>query len=176
MWQAWHRLERWLLYHVVRLFRIRKATEHIARGFSIGLVVNFFPTFGLGMLISGFLAKAAGGSLVAGLIGGTVLAFVWPLLFLLNMWTGSVFLAPPIVIDELEDVTPKAMDTLMWCKTFMTGAVLNSVLVGGTVYLVLILVYHRLRPWVLAYLRRHARDHQRRFRRWRVARRGCEAR
>jgi uncharacterized protein len=168
MWRrALHRLERWFIYNVVRLFRIRSATEHIARGFSVGLVINFFPTFGLGMVISGFLAKAAGGSLVAGVIGGTILGFVWPVLFLLNMWTGSIFLAPPIVVSELDDVTPKTMDALMWGATFMTGAILNSVLVGGSVYLIIILIYQRIRPPVLAWLRRQARHHQLRFRRWR---------
>lgn len=168
MWRrALHRLERWFLYNVVRLFRIRSATEHIARGFSVGLVINFFPTFGLGMLVSGFLAKAAGGSLVAGVIGGTILGFLWPGLFLLNMWTGSVFLAPPIVVSELDDVTPKTMNALMWGATFTIGAVLNSLLVGGTVYVIIILIYQRIRPGTLAYLRRHARQHQRRYRRWR---------
>lgn len=171
MWRrALHRLERWLIYNLVRLFRIRSATEHIARGFSVGLVINFFPTFGLGMMISGFLAKAAGGSLVAGVIGGTVLGFLWPGLFLLNMWTGSCFLAPPIVVNELNDVTPKTMDTLMWGTTFMTGAILNSVLVGGSVYLLIILVYDRVRPGVLAFLRRQSRYHQLRFRPWRLRR------
>ena len=168
MWRAaWHRLERWFIFSVVRLLRIRSATEHIARGFSVGLTINFFPTFGLGMVCSGFLAKAAGGSFVAGVIGGTILGMLWPALFLLNMWTGSLFLAPPIVVSELDDVTPKTMDALMWGATFMTGAILNSVLVGGTVYLMLILVYDRVRPSALAFLRRRAREHQLRFRRWR---------
>jgi hypothetical protein len=107
------------------------------------------------------------GSLVAGVIGGTILGFLWPFLFLLNMWTGSVFLAPPVVVNELDDVTPKTMDTLMWGTTFMTGAILNSVLVGGSVYLLIILVYHRIRPGVLAFLRRQSRYHQLRFRPWR---------
>jgi uncharacterized protein (DUF2062 family) len=54
MWlRAWHRLERWFIYYTIRLFRIRSTTEHIARGFAAGLIVNFFPTFGFGVLVSG---------------------------------------------------------------------------------------------------------------------------
>ncbi|MBM3882435.1 MAG: DUF2062 domain-containing protein [Verrucomicrobia bacterium] len=168
MWHyGWHRLERSLIYNVIRLFRIRKATEHVARGFAIGVVVNFFPTFGFGPIISGFLAKAAGGSAIAGLIGGAALAFFWPALFYLNMRTGSLFLQPRIVIDEFEDVTPKIIDTLVWGRVFTLGAVLNTLLVGGLAYCALLLMYHRIRPGVLDYFRRHARDHQRRFRRHR---------
>jgi len=39
---------------------------------------------------------------------------------------------------------------------------------GGVVYLLLRLLYEETRPAVLAYFRRHARDHQRRFRRRRA--------
>ena len=74
MWlRTWHRVERLAIYNCIRLFRLRSATEHVARGFAVGTVVNFFPTFGVGMLISGVLAKAAGGSTVAGLVGGASL-------------------------------------------------------------------------------------------------------
>ncbi|MCL4176950.1 MAG: DUF2062 domain-containing protein [Verrucomicrobia bacterium] len=167
MWLRWlHRLERWVIYYTIRLFRIRSTTEHIARGFAIGLIVNFFPTFGLGMLISGFLAKAIGGSAIAGLVGGAALAFAWPVLFYLNLRTGSIFRQPSIVVEDFDDVTPKVMDTLMWGKTFTLGAILNSLLVGLAAYVTVLLLYHRIRPPVLAYFRRHARVHQCRFRQW----------
>lgn len=167
MWlQWWHRLERWGIYYTIRLFRIRSATEHIARGFAVGLMPNFFPTFGFGMLISGFLAKALGGSALAGLVGGAALAFAWPALFYLNLRTGSIFQKPPIVVDDFEDVTPKVMDTLLWGKTFTTGAIVNSLLAGLIAYLAVLLLYHRVRPLALAWFRRHARHHQFRFRQW----------
>jgi uncharacterized protein (DUF2062 family) len=167
MWLRWlHRLERWVIYYIIRLFRIRSTTEHIARGFAIGLVVNFFPTFGVGMLISGFLAKAIGGSAIAGLVGGAALALAWPVLFYLNLRTGSIFRQPSIVVEDFDDVTPKVMDTLLWGKTFTLGAILNSLLVGLAAYVTVLLLYHRIRPPVLAYFRRHARVHQYRFRQW----------
>lgn len=167
MWQRWkHRIERWMIYYVIRLFRIRSTTEHIARGFAIGLVVNFFPTFGLGMLISGFLAKAIGGSAIAGLVGGAVLSFAWPVLFYLNMRTGGIFVRPPVVVEDFEDFTPKVMNTVLWGKTFSIGAVVNSVLLGLAAYLMVLLLYHRVRPTVLGYFRQHAREHQSRFRQW----------
>lgn len=152
------------MFNLIRLFRIRRQSEKVARGFAIGFIVNFFPTFGFGVLISGFVAKMFGGNAAAGLVGEASMTFFWPLLFYLNMRMGSLFVRPPLVIHELEDVTNRIMDALVWGKTFTFGAVANSLLAGLSVYLLLRLVYRQIRPGALAYFRRHARDHQRRFR------------
>jgi len=169
MWRECRlRIERSVLYNAIRLTRIRGASERVARGFAVGLMVNFFPTFGFGVLISGFCARLLGGNLLAGLAGGAVLGFSWPLLFLLNIWVGGLFYRPPVVLDELADVTEKTVNALVWGRTFTVGAILNSLVVGITVYLLLRLLYDETRPAALIWFRRHARDHQRRFRRRRV--------
>jgi hypothetical protein len=165
LYRWWLSIERCFVFNLIRLFRIRRQSERVARGFAIGFIVNFFPTFGFGVLISGFIARVFGGNAVAGLVGGASMTFFWPLLFYLNMRMGSLFVRPPVVIDELGDVTEKTMDALMWGKTFTFGAVVNSLLAGLCVYLLLRLVYRQIRPGALAYFRRHSRDHQRRFRR-----------
>ncbi len=149
---------------MIRLFRIRVHSERVARGFALGFVVNFLPTFGFGVLISGFVARLFGGNVVAGFVGGASMTFFWPLLFYLNMRTGSLFVRPPLVIDELDDVTERSINALVWGQTFTFGAIVNGLLAGLSVYLVLRLVYRQIRPGALAYFRRHARDHQRRFR------------
>jgi uncharacterized protein len=161
----WLSLERYFLFHLIRLFRIKGQNERVARGFALGLVVNFFPTFGFGVLISGFIARAFGGNAVAGLVGGATLTFFWPVLFYLNMSMGRFFVKPPIVIEDLQDVTEKTVDALVWGHTFMVGAILNSILFGGAAYLLLRALHWRIRPNALGYFRRHARDHQQRFRR-----------
>lgn len=162
--RLWLRTERCFLYNVIRLFRIRGASERVARGYSLGLIVNFFPTFGFGVLVSAFFARALGGNAVAGLIGGATLTFLWPLLFYVNMRVGSLFYRPPVPVEDLGDVTEKTVSALVWGKTFTMGAIVNSVLVGALVYTLLRLIYEKSRPAALAYFRRHARDHQRRFR------------
>lgn len=158
------RVERSFLYNAIRLTRIRGASEKVARGFALGLIVNLFPTFGFGVLISGFIARLLGGNLVAGVVGGATLTFVWPLLFYWNIRTGAWFYQPQVLIADLDDVTEKSMSLLLWGKTFMVGAILNSLALGLTVYVLLRLLYHQTRPVALAYFRRHAKDHQRRFR------------
>jgi uncharacterized protein (DUF2062 family) len=172
MWQKfWLRIERGFLYQVIRLFRIRAASEKVARGSALGLVVNFFPTFGFGVLISGFIARALGGNAIAGLVGGATLTFFWPVLFYLNIQVGGWFYQSPIPIGEVEDVTEKTVEALVWGKTFMMGTLINIVVVGLAVYGVLRLLYARIRPGMLHYFRAHATDHQRRFGRKRLLKR-----
>lgn len=165
LYRWWLSLERCFVFNLIRLFRIRGQSERVARGFATGFVVNFFPTFGFGVVFSAALARLCGGNAVAGFVGGASMTFFWPLLFYVNMRMGSLLVRPPVVIDEFDDVTEKTMDALMWGKTFTFGAVVNSLLAGLCVYLLLRLVYRKIRPGALAYFRRHARVHQRRFRR-----------
>lgn len=106
MWQRiWLRTERCFLYNAIRLTRLRGMSERVARGFALGLMVNFFPTFGVGMLISGFVARALGGNFVAGLVGGATLSVFWPALFYLNLRVGQIVDPLPQRVDELADVT-----------------------------------------------------------------------
>lgn len=131
----------------------------------MGLLVNFFPTFGFGVVISVALARLLGGNGFAGLVGGASLTFAWPVLFYFNLKTGSLLVDAPLAVDDLAEVNEKTMLALMWGQNFMVGAVVNAVLAGLVVYLLWRLAYHEIRPGALAYFRHHARDHQRRFRR-----------
>ncbi|HEX7860994.1 MAG TPA: DUF2062 domain-containing protein [Verrucomicrobiae bacterium] len=166
--KLWLGIERSFLFHSIRLFRIRGQNERVARGFALGLIVNLFPTFGFGVLISGLVAKALGGNAIAGVVGGATLTFVWPLLFYINMRVGGLFTTPPVTIDELSDVSEKTVDAMKWGHIFMIGALINSLLIGGLVYLLMRLLHWRIRPHALEFFRRHARDHQKRFRRPRL--------
>lgn len=69
---------------------------------------------------------------------------------------------------EVDDVTEKTVEALVWGKTFMFGAFVNTVRIGLTIYGLLRLIYARIRPGMLQYFRHHAIDHQRRFGRRRL--------
>ncbi|MGV3774791.1 MAG: hypothetical protein ACO1QB_17975, partial [Verrucomicrobiales bacterium] len=47
--------------------------------------------------------------------------------------------------------------------TFMLGALLNSIFIGGTCYLLIRFLYDKARPSALVYSRRYVQRHQRRF-------------
>ncbi|QOI99386.1 MAG: DUF2062 domain-containing protein [Phycisphaeraceae bacterium] len=140
----------------LRLFRLRESRERIARGFALGLVVNFLPSFGFGVLISGFLARSLGGNLLAGLMGGASLTFAWPLLFYWNIRVGALFVKPERVVDELADVTTETVSAMMWGQAFIVGAAVNATLAGIAVYGILMLIYAPLRPRAVRWLRRRS--------------------
>lgn len=146
-----------LLFHSIRFFRIQGSREKAARGFAIGLACNFYPTFGLGAFLSGFLARLINGNMAAGFIGGSLLAIFWPLLFYINIRVGGFFIRPPIVVDDLGDVTAQTVCALVWGKTFAIGAVINSLLAGFAAYFFFLLVYQRIRLPALRWLRHKAR-------------------
>ncbi len=149
------------LYHALRFFRVRDSTERAARGFAIGLTFNFFPTFGLGGFLSGFLARIFGGNMVAGFFGGCLLALFWPVLFFLNIRVGSLFIRPPLVIDDMGDVTERTVDALVWGQTFAVGALINSAIAGLLAYVGFLILFERIRPaalrWIVARLRERQR-------------------
>ena len=104
-----------------------------------------------------FLARLAGGSLVAGFVGGSTLAFIWPIVFYMNIRTGSLFLQPAILVDELEDVTERTMNALLWGKTFAIGAIVNSLIAIVVSYLLFLLLFERVRTPALKWLRQRVR-------------------
>lgn len=169
--RGWLAVERYFLFNAIRLTRLRARSEAVARGFALGIIVNFFPTFGFGVVISGFFARIFGGNTIAGLVGGATLTFVWPVLFILNMRMGGLLLGeepPDHVLGTVTDETIRVLDwgSIFW--TFSLGACINSLIVGLTCYIILRAIYAKIRPSALAYFRSHARQHQLKFRRpWR---------
>lgn len=141
----------------IRFFRLRSSPDKAARGFGIGLACNFFPTFGLGGFISGFLARIFGGDMIAGFLGGSLLAPFWPLIFYVNIRVGGVFFRPPVAVDELEDVTAQTVDALVWGQTFAIGSVINSLIAGFAAYFLFLAAYERARPHALRWLREKVR-------------------
>ncbi|HAV64739.1 MAG TPA: hypothetical protein DCY13_20525 [Verrucomicrobiales bacterium] len=158
-------LERGFLRHWLRLLRVRDTSEQVSRGFALGLIVNFYPTFGFGFLISGFMARLLGGNIIAGLVGGASLTFVWPVLFYLNILVGGWFIPPPVEVPEFAEVSEKTLSKLLWGKTFLLGAILNSLAAGLLSYLLMLLLYGKLRPALLEWSREFLKNHQFHFRR-----------
>jgi len=156
------RVIRYFRYNAIRFFRIRAASERIARGFALGMIINFLPTFGFGVLISGFFARMFGGHTIAGLIGGASLTFAWPLLFIFNIRAGSWILQVESPEIASEDTIAKLLDQLLWGRAFVLGMTANMLGAGLAVYLVIRLLYRRIRPWAIAHLRRRVSRRPRR--------------
>ncbi|HMO64313.1 MAG TPA: DUF2062 domain-containing protein [Verrucomicrobiota bacterium] len=153
MKQTFRQWSRGARLRVLQFFRLRAATERVARGFALGVVVNFFPTFGFGVLVSGALARTLGGNVVAGFMGGALLTFFWPALFFLNLKVGSFLLSKRSPVEQVADV-PEVAAKVVWGQSFTVGAVVNTLVIGTAVYLIVWALYGRIRPLALRLLRR----------------------
>jgi uncharacterized protein (DUF2062 family) len=148
------RLRRGTKSLVLRVFRVKDASERVARGFALGMIINFIPSFGFGVLISGFVARLFGGNVIAGLAGGASLTFFWPFLFYLNLRMGGLLVRPEVEVQDVAEINEKSMNALMWGKSFIVGMSVNIVLAGLLTYIAVFFLHARLRPAALAWFRR----------------------
>ncbi|MDQ8186777.1 DUF2062 domain-containing protein [Pelagicoccus sp. SDUM812002] len=145
-------MRRWVRFQTISLFRVRDGSERVARGFAIGALINFFPTFGFGIVVGGFAAGLAGGNALAGFVGGTVFVVLWPAIFFLNMKTGGLVYHSPVRVDKMEDVDERTIDALVMGKTFLAGATINVIVAGAVIYGIVYFAHSRFRGRVLAWL------------------------
>lgn len=136
---------------LIRLFRIKGNAHNISLGFTIGFLVHFVPTFGVGPLISAACAKLLKGNTVAGFIGGVSLIWLFPFLFYLNVIVGeSLF---PYGLFPGAAGMPQhgaLLDTGMHVgAAFFLGMVINIILFGFIVYF---LIYTLIQKYRLSFL------------------------
>ncbi|EGL82706.1 Protein of unknown function DUF2062 [Caldalkalibacillus thermarum TA2.A1] len=157
--------ERRIKYFIIRLLRIKDKTHKIALGFTLGLLINFVPTFGFGPLVSVVFARLFGGNAVAGLLGGISLIWIFPLLMYLNFAVGYVLL--PIEVEELVEDIEGAEDVLEagveLGRAFFVGMAVNMLVTGIILYAALYIALTHFRRAMLRYIRRVwlAKDKQR---------------
>lgn len=132
---------------------------------AIGLVTGFFPcwfpTFGIGPLLSITLTKILRGNTVAAVISAGVGSFLWPLLFYLNYATGRILKGPthqmdvPMTFEEVEYTeTATLLQKLGKLGVeFLVGSTVNSILAAGIGYILFRYLFMRIRPTVLQWLR-----------------------
>ena len=143
-------------YHLLRMCRIRTASEKVARGFALGIIPHFFPTFGMGAVISAVFARACGGNGLAGLVGGALFTPFWPFLFVLNVKVGAWIFSDPagaVEVADVADVTTPRAHALVWGRDFSTGAILCGAVAALTCYVLLVFLYERMRPSLLQWSR-----------------------
>ncbi|WP_319638081.1 DUF2062 domain-containing protein [Cytobacillus luteolus] len=138
---------------LLKLFRLRDNAHSVAIGFTVGLLLNFIPTFGIGPLASAALPKLFRGNSVAGLIGGILLVWAFPLLFYLNIVTGDILF--PIKIEEIAiehgiEETEEVIEAgITIGKAFIVGMIVNMLIAGLLSYITVYLIFKRSRRKVL---------------------------
>lgn len=144
----WISLERAFLLHATRLFRVKAGAERVARGFAVGMAVNFYPTFGAGVVLSIILARLCGGNPIGGFVGGACLTLLWPAVFYLNLKVGG-HLTGGSTSQLSPDLEAPEMNQMLWDQihSFMVGAIVNTVVFGLLAYGLVwwVMTRHRVR-------------------------------
>jgi uncharacterized protein (DUF2062 family) len=149
------RFERAFTAGGLNLLRVRRGRERVARGFALGIIINFIPTFGFGVLISGFVARILGGHFGAGIIGGASLTFFWPVLFVLNLAMGNMILGSDTgdgMSGSIND--EKVQSVLFGSQAFILGTAVNCVLAFVFFYVAILLLLVLVRRTAISYLQK----------------------
>jgi uncharacterized protein len=146
-------------YYLIRLFRLKASPHQVALGLALGFVPNWFPTFGIGPVLSAGIAKITRVNLIAAIIGGFIGTPLWPFFFLLNYKVGSLFYHMPSKVTEIQEVEylEAVSDTVdSWHSgsvQFLEGALINSLLSSIIIYLIVYFLFKKYRIPILTRIR-----------------------
>ena len=141
----------------LKLLRLKDSAHSIALGFTVGLLINFVPSFGIGPLISTACAKIFKGNPFAGLVGGVSLIWAFPFFFYLNLAVGHLFY-PLDAIDPTVTVTDSTSGAvglgLQIGKAFFTGMFINIPIFGIITYIIMNSAVKKYRCTMLTFVQR----------------------
>ncbi|HEX3014845.1 MAG TPA: DUF2062 domain-containing protein [Desulfobacteria bacterium] len=136
-------------YYVLKFLRLKGTPWKVALGFTVGACVNFYPTFGLGTVIAGLIAGAVNINIAAAVLGDLVFKSFFPLFFYFNLLMGNYILGARAnhihrTIYLIKHLTLSNLHFIG--KAFFLGALLNTLMLGISVFILvyLLLVRYRL--------------------------------
>ncbi|RNB82456.1 DUF2062 domain-containing protein [Brevibacillus nitrificans] len=139
----WKKIYRKLKFEYYKLIRMKGAPSFVARGFSVGIFVEFItlPTFGLAFLLLFPLIKIFRASLPAGLIAFVIGKLVLPVFMVLNYNLGYAIVGKPMNEHLAHGPMPPWEKWLLWMKekglAYFTGsAVMGFVVAIASYFLV----------------------------------------
>ncbi|WP_404330415.1 DUF2062 domain-containing protein [Mesobacillus maritimus] len=141
------KLKRRTRYYLLRFSRLKASPHQVALGFTLGFIPNWFPTFGLGPILSVGIAKLAKVNVFAAVMGGIIGTPLWPVLFLLNYRVGGLFQDNPSKVEEIVEVEyiEAVNDTVGSIQSgslqFLTGAFINILLSSMVLYLLVFMIF-----------------------------------
>ncbi|WP_051217658.1 DUF2062 domain-containing protein [Paenibacillus assamensis] len=158
----WLRIMR---YHSIRMLRSRQGASKISRGIVFGFLPCWYPTFGIGPVLSIGLTKWVGGSIAGSIFAAAIGTVVWPALFYMNVLTGDWLMKLAYFLHIYSgDIAVGGGGWLeVWLRTglnFTLGAIINSVLFTLLGYWIWTLIIQRFRPQLLQMVRSRRRVQQ----------------
>ncbi|MBW3113706.1 MULTISPECIES: DUF2062 domain-containing protein [Bacillaceae] len=131
----------------LKLLRLKDNAHSIALGFTVGLLINFVPSFGIGPVISTACAKIFKGNSFAGLVGGVSLIWAFPFFFYLNLAMGHLIFP----LDPTSDVVGVGLQI---GKAFFIGMLINIPIFGTLIYFIMNSAVKKYRVTMLTFVQR----------------------
>ncbi|WNC13190.1 DUF2062 domain-containing protein [Brevibacillus brevis] len=153
----WKKIYRKLKFEYYKLIRMKGAPSFVARGFSVGIFVEFItlPTFGLAFLLLFPLIKLFRASLPAGLIAFVIGKLILPVFMVINYKIGYAIVGRPLNEHTVLGHMPPWEKWLMWMKdkgfAYLTGSAVVGLIVAIVGYF---LVYAALQLYRRRRMRR----------------------
>jgi uncharacterized protein len=153
------KLKRRYKFYLLRLFRIKASPHAVAMGITLGFIPHWFPTFGIGPILSVGLAKLGRANLIAAAAGGIIGTPLWPLCFYLNYRLGSLLIEGKSHVDQISEVEyiEAVNHTLGSLQSgslyFLIGAIVNIVISSIIIYFISFWLFKKYRLNILLKLR-----------------------
>ena len=142
------KIKRILKFYLIRLFRLKKGAKQISLGLVMGFIPNWFPTFGLGPMLSVILAKVSRGNIPAAIISASIGSLIWPFLFFLNYKVGCLFMyTSPAQAEEVSTGYFSVVQEVSFF--FFVGAILNTLIFGVLGYFLFYFLFSKYRYAIL---------------------------
>ncbi len=126
-------IRRAIKYYLLKFLRLRGTPWKVALGFALGACINFYPTFGVGVLLAGLLAGVFRVSISAALLGDLLFKSLFPAFFYFNIVMGNFLLGKDlrhltrslVILTHLNRSNIKLIS-----EVFFLGAVVNTLILG----------------------------------------------
>ncbi len=147
-------------YYLLKFLRLKGTPLKVALGFALGACINFYPTFGAGVLLAGLLAGFFRVSITASLLGDIVFKSFFPVFFYFNLLTGNFLLGqkPKHIMGTLKKLLIMSrlnvVELKFFGKTFFYGALVNTLLLGALLTFLIYFVFSRYRINIARYVYR----------------------
>lgn len=167
------RLWRKFKYYGLRLLRSSNGDHVVAIGFAIGFFPCWYPTFGVGLVLSLALSRLVRGNIPAAVMAASLGSVIWPVLFYLNYKIGFLindFTSSPASFELDEAIAEPVPETDDYAEVadhygilgdiglhFLVGSVANSIIFTVVFYFGLRLLLKRYRARLLRRVRQSLR-------------------
>jgi len=134
------KLSREIKYYYLKYKRTKDTPKSIARGIAMGISLDFFPTFGLGLILAFFIAGLFKANRPAAVLAAIAGKWAIPFFYYLNYKIGKLFTGMGFVRYGAFD--PKMMFQVINFKNlsyaFLVGSFINGIVVALVTYYVVL--------------------------------------